>query len=469
MIIKSATYGGVDFTTTVVQYILTNSLSDLRVPNAMFGDPQPNVRKYLTVVYEIDGIEHYAGTADDSGEPVTTAGAYNAKSQLVQLYHQWCNTPMDINEHLPTLMRFAKKCDHITEMGVRGIVSTYGLLMGKPKTMVSYDICDCDWLPVRAMVEQDTDFKFIQADTRECIINPTDLLFIDTLHNYNQLKIELARHADKVKKYLIFHDTSSFEFHGETEEIGLWPAIAEFLDDNPDWRILERFHHNNGLTILARTPAIPRVLVMTANTGASGSNDMVEQVGTEVDFICIDNDNYPLRNNSLSPRMLGKMPKMLAWEMYPGYDYYIWIDIRFKFSRSDAVGWFINQLHDNDAAFFVHPGRNKIIDELIFVENEITNNNEYFISRYSGENMRSQVETYLADPEFVDNTLFAAGAFIYTPTLVANESYNLMKEWFYQNCVWSVQDQLSLPYVLQKFNTRYTTIPESIFDCIYLK
>jgi hypothetical protein len=167
--------------------------------------------------------------------------------------------------------------------------------------------------------------------------------------------------------------------------------------------------------------------------------------------------------------MLGKMPKMLAWEMYPGYDYYIWIDIRFKFSRSDAVGWFINQLHDNDAAFFVHPGRNKIIDELIFVENEITNNNEYFISRYSGENMRSQVETYLADPEFVDNTLFAAGAFIYTPTLVANESYNLMKEWFYQNCVWSVQDQLSLPYVLQKFNTRYTTIPESIFDCIYLK
>ena len=68
------------------------------------------------------------------------------------------------------------------------------------------------------------------------------------------------------------HDTTVDEFNGETircgwdankqsiesgfpvEEInkGLWPAIAEFVENNPEWYIKERFTNNNGLTILAR-------------------------------------------------------------------------------------------------------------------------------------------------------------------------------------------------------------------------
>lgn len=52
---------------------------------------------------------------------------------LEQKYTELCVNPSDINEHLPTLKKYAEECDHITEMGVRGIVSTYALLMGKPK------------------------------------------------------------------------------------------------------------------------------------------------------------------------------------------------------------------------------------------------------------------------------------------------------------------------------------------------
>ncbi len=38
------------------------------------------------------------------------------------------------------------------------------------------------------------------------------------------------------------------------EEIrkGLWPAIVEFVENNPEWYIKERFTNNNGLTILAK-------------------------------------------------------------------------------------------------------------------------------------------------------------------------------------------------------------------------
>ena len=38
------------------------------------------------------------------------------------------------------------------------------------------------------------------------------------------------------------------------EEItkGLGPAISEFLENNPEWYIKEKFTNNNGLTVLAK-------------------------------------------------------------------------------------------------------------------------------------------------------------------------------------------------------------------------
>lgn len=175
---------------------------------------------------------------------------------LNQIYERLYNTPSDINEHLPTLASYASECEHITEMGVRYIVSTYALLMGKPKKMISYDIHMCHWEPVRDLVKENTDFYFAIGNTLEIEIEPTDLLFIDTLHNYTQLKKELELHAKKVNKYIIFHDTTSFETVGESysgnPERGIWPAIEEFLQLNPQWVLKERFTNNNGLTIIEK-------------------------------------------------------------------------------------------------------------------------------------------------------------------------------------------------------------------------
>ena len=60
--------------------------------------------------------------------------------KLEHHYKALCETPSDMNEHLPTLMHYASECKHVTEMGVRAVVSTYGLMMGKPAVMRSYDI-----------------------------------------------------------------------------------------------------------------------------------------------------------------------------------------------------------------------------------------------------------------------------------------------------------------------------------------
>jgi hypothetical protein len=176
---------------------------------------------------------------------------------LQQHYDYNCKLPSDINEHLETLKEYSSECDHITEMGVRWVVSTYAFLMGKPKKMISYDINFANTDFIKELVKDDTDFEFKVANTLDLEIEETDLLFIDTLHNYNQLKGELELHGNKAKKYIIFHDTTSFEwigesYNGKVDEIGLWPAIEEFLESNPHWELHERYTNNNGLTILKR-------------------------------------------------------------------------------------------------------------------------------------------------------------------------------------------------------------------------
>jgi hypothetical protein len=90
------------------------------------------------------------------------------------------------------------------------------------------------------------------ADTRKVEIEPTDFLFVDSLHIYEQVQEELRLHADKARKFIGFHDTTSYEINGEFGGKGIWPAIQEFIDTHPEWQLVERRTNNNGLTILKR-------------------------------------------------------------------------------------------------------------------------------------------------------------------------------------------------------------------------
>jgi hypothetical protein len=165
----------------------------------------------------------------------------------------WCQHAVDIREHLTTLKEYSSECRSITEMGVRSIVSTWALLAGKPERMVSIDICHPSFYGanleevISSCVEEKIDFKFIQASTLDIVIEETDLLFIDTLHTYDQLKQELFLHGNKSNKFLILHDTESCK--------EMVPAIHEFIQNNPIWKIKKIFENNNGLTILEKSSA----------------------------------------------------------------------------------------------------------------------------------------------------------------------------------------------------------------------
>jgi hypothetical protein len=191
------------------------------------------------------------------------------------LYNEKCRTPSDINEHLPTLLEYALKCNTIVECGVRDVVSSYafakGLIGNKDNKFVMIDVHKSKYVDpfLELCKENDVNASFVTGSDLECELVETDMLFIDTWHIYGQLKREFAYWKDSVKKYIVMHDTTTYEKTGEgswcAEESsrvrnmpvpdimkGLWPAIQEFLSENKNWVIERRYTNNNGLTILKR-------------------------------------------------------------------------------------------------------------------------------------------------------------------------------------------------------------------------
>ena len=55
-----------------------------------------------------------------------------------------------------------------------------------------------------------------------------------------------------VDKQKLFEQSKQFNIPVAEIIKGLWPAIEEFLNDNPEWKLIERYTNNNGLTILKR-------------------------------------------------------------------------------------------------------------------------------------------------------------------------------------------------------------------------
>lgn len=200
---------------------------------------------------------------------------------IKEQFEKLCNTtPSDINEHLPTLYNYACNCESIIELGVRGTVSSwafvYGLLnnSSSKKKILLNDISPCDITKLLAATENlDIDVTYEWKNDLELeITENVDMTFIDTWHVYAQLKRELDKYSVFTNKYIIMHDTTVDAILGETirngwnaveqsektgfpmEEIncGLDKAIIDFLNENPNWKIAEKYTNNNGLTVLTK-------------------------------------------------------------------------------------------------------------------------------------------------------------------------------------------------------------------------
>jgi hypothetical protein len=224
---------------------------------------------------------------------------------LDKYYQDAISFPCDINEHVETLCKYASNCESAVELGTgQRCTASWGILKGlsrffyeeiekngkmerkqKDPWLVSLDIGYSANTEIVAKVANDVgvDYRFIVGSDLEVPLDSiflkdsrhkfaTDLTFIDTWHNYGQLKRELARFAPRTRKYIIMHDTEIDGIRGESvrmnsdieaesaktgipvheAKLGLQLAIDEFLAQFPMWTMLEQLRNNNGLTVLKR-------------------------------------------------------------------------------------------------------------------------------------------------------------------------------------------------------------------------
>ena len=202
----------------------------------------------------------------------------NAQSQLKQMYKTYCDSPSDINEHIPVLRDLASECSSVVEIGIRDMVSSWGILQGLSESYGdnrSYTGIDIFSPPQSKLELANTlteslgiSFQFMQADDMTIDLMPTDMLFIDSLHTYCHLTYELETFSPKIRKFIAMHDTSApwghqddSDYRGNYSEYpseidrnkrGLWPAVQDFLANHPEWQLRERRLNNHGLTILER-------------------------------------------------------------------------------------------------------------------------------------------------------------------------------------------------------------------------
>jgi len=136
---------------------------------------------------------------------------------------------------------------NITELGTYQGCSTALWLSLRPEKLTCIDIGTYLDLKTfqKAADEIGTDFKFIQANSLDITIEPCELLFIDTVHREDHVYQELTRHADKVSKFLAFHDVN--------EELSSTIfGIRKWHKENPNWKIYYENYWLCGFLILEK-------------------------------------------------------------------------------------------------------------------------------------------------------------------------------------------------------------------------
>ena len=197
-----------------------------------------------------------------------------------------------------------------------------------------------------------------------------------------------------------------------------------------------------------------RVHFVSAHFG--GPTPWMQQIRSEhheVSVAYYNDANTPSRHLAMHPRLKSKIHKMLEWRFVEA-DWYVWMDSSIRLTASDPVSLILETAGDAPLCLFRASQRQSIAEECSVVRQSIRLGHDYVAKRYCGEPILQQLVHYYGDPLFADNKLFGMTFFAYH-----RRAAPLMQDWFTENLVWTIQDQISFPYVLQRSGLNY-----SLFD-----
>lgn len=174
-------------------------------------------------------------------------------------------------------------------------------------------------------------------------------------------------------------------------------------------------------------------------------------------FLFID-DNFPPRKLAMTPRLQAKIPKCFGWQLKPGYDFYLWLDGNISLADPHALQFFLDEIEGYDIVVLRHPRRPNIRQEVRYTRKGINQQSIYMLSRYEGEWLKEFYDLIQQDKTYVDDLLVNGGVIFYRNT---KEVQAMMKDWWYYQTRYILQDQISFPYVLRNLKVK---VLDKIYD-----
>ena len=171
-----------------------------------------------------------------------------------------------------------------------------------------------------------------------------------------------------------------------------------------------------------------------------------------VSDVPIDSDwSNVIIETGLPSRLAAKIPKFRP-DMFTSCASSVWIDASFQGDGGWLYRASTTSLESCDLVFFKHPDRDTVFEE---VQVSIP------MDKYKGFPLDQQLKHYKSLGFADDFGLLACGVIARRHTA---EVEDLGNAWLAENLRWSIQDQISLPYLLWKRNVRYITFEENLWN-----
>ncbi len=140
----------------------------------------------------------------------------------------------------------------MSDLGTSEGLAATAFLKARPDRLVCVDLAGHPADARLRAVAGPTQLVFRREDSQAAELEETDLLFVDTTQDGQQLRRELEKHAARVRKYLVLHGTVTFAERGESPGAeGLRSVIEEFLAKGT-FRVKSQSEQGQGLMVLDR-------------------------------------------------------------------------------------------------------------------------------------------------------------------------------------------------------------------------
>lgn len=154
------------------------------------------------------------------------------------------------------------------------------------------------------------------------------------------------------------------------------------------------------------------------------------------------------------PRFAAKHAKTQPFE-YVNTDVAIWLDSGAVITSEHLVEVALETLGQDDIALWRHPERNDVWSEAT---------TSAAMGKYNGQHCREQAEHYRS--QGLPDALYATGCIAWKNTI---RNYRFGRAWLAEQLRWSLQDQLSFPYVAWRMSVTPNEMPYSLWRNPYVK